>query len=720
VLLLAALAGCGEQSGKPSTANAAPVAQGHIGSESCSECHQAQYQAWQGSHHQLAMALPDAQTVRADFANITFSYGDTVSAFNHLEGRYIVRTDGANGQLADFAVQYTFGVEPLQQYLLTGPDGRLQALGVSWDSRPESNGGQRWFHLHPDENVDYTDVLHWTRPSANWNFMCADCHSTAFGKNYDPVAQAYDSHFAEVSVGCEACHGRGAQHVAWARGDHIAPAILPLTSQQAQVNTCAPCHSRRSQLADGFLPGADFFDHYLPSLLDEGLYHADGQILDEVYVYGSFVQSRMHEKGVKCSHCHEPHSARVRMTGNGLCTQCHNEVGRPGFPTLPHTDFDSAAHHHHPIESAGARCVSCHMRDTTYMVVDDRRDHSFRIPRPDLSVELGVPNACNDCHVENSPQWAASAVSQWYGEQRKPHFASVLQAARRGEPNVESALAKLATDAGQPGIVRATALSLMANYTLRVTSAALENGLNDDSPLIRIGALRGAQRWPGPLRWRLTRRLLDDPALAVRVEAVRGLANTVPELAAADQEALRPYLQWYLGVLAFNADVAEGQSNIASIHLALGDIPGAEAALGTSLELNPQWVPGMVNLADLYRATGRDPLGGALLDEAVGLAPEAPDVLLAKALWMVRQGDAAGSLPLLQSAWRAAPHHPRYAYVLAVALHSADRSGEALDVVDQALSTRRDEQLLQTAISIARDANLPDKMRRYAQMLQGR
>jgi predicted CXXCH cytochrome family protein len=693
------------------------VALAYVGSAKCADCHREQYLRWQGSHHQRAMQAATPQTVLADFDAATFDYAGTTSHFTQSDGKYTVRTDGADGTLADFSVRYTFGVEPLQQYLLEHTDGRLQALAVSWDSRAQQLGGQRWFHLYPEEAVNHADVLHWTRQGANWNFMCADCHSTALQKNYDPLAKTYDTHYAEISVGCEACHGRGAAHVQWAQSGGERPAILPLTEQSTQINSCAPCHSRRSQLAEGFSPSENFFDHYLPALLDQDLYHPDGQILDEVYVYGSFVQSKMHARGVMCSDCHEPHSAQVRLDGNSLCTQCHNPAGRADFPTLAKAEFDASSHHFHAPESAGARCVSCHMADTTYMVVDDRRDHSFRIPRPDLSVSLGVPNACTDCHEDRPAAWAQDAVSAWHGSQRRADFATAFAAGRTGEPEAESDLVAIADDAGQPAIVRATALSLLANYQLRISSAAIERGLSSADPLIRIGALRGAQRLPAEQRWRTARRLLDDELLAVRVEAVRTLLNVGASLAPEEQQRFAAHIRRYIETLTLMADTAEGQSLQAAAFMALGDVPAAEGALKTSLEINPQWVPARVNLADLYRGTGRDVLAGPELQRALELVPDSPDVLLANALWHVRQGEASTALPLLDKAWQLDTANVHYAYVYVVALNSSGQPEAALRVADVTLAQRSSEQLLQTAFSIARDAGLKAKMRDYAEAL---
>ncbi len=654
-------------------------------------------------------------TVHAPFAGERFAYGELTSSFLQNSGEFIVETDNADGVLAQFAVRYTFGTEPLQQYLLEGGNGRLQALGVAWDV-PQ----QRWFHLHPGGEVDHRDVRHWTKPSATWNHMCADCHSTGIAKNYDTATQSYATAWAEISVGCEACHGQGAQHIAWAQNPQEQPAILPLTDQAAQVNACAPCHSRRSQLAEGFTPALDLFDFYQPVLLDADLYHSDGQILDEVFVYGSFVQSKMYAAGVACADCHNPHSGELILPDNALCVQCHNPAGRADFPSLPLANYDSPSHHHHPANTPGAQCRACHMPETTYMVVDDRADHSFRVPRPDLTHSLGVPNACNNCHTEEGSQWAANTITQWFGRQEDQHFASAFHAARQGQATAERQLVQIAVDAQQPAIVRATALSLLAGYRLRLSSAAIERGLKDAHPLVRIGALRGATRWPAERRWRLTRVLLEDPKLAVRVEAVAGLLGTLSDLPEQAQAVLRKHLVQYLETLQLTADTAEGQTNIAAVHLDLRDIPKAEAALRQSLAINPDWVPGMINLADLLRGSGRDLQAQPLLQWALALTPENTQVLVANALWQVRNGSAEQALELLSRAWQIVPADTQVAYLYVVALNSNGRAQDALAVVDQTLAENDDPALLQLAFSIARDAAMVEKMREYESRYQSR
>lgn len=714
-LLLAGFLGlsaCAEERQPEPSPIAPQVAQSYVGSEACRYCHTDEYADWLGSHHQLAMQEVSRSTVLAPFADETITYGDVASRFYRSVGKFVVETDNADGALEAFTVRYTFGVAPLQQYLLDGDKGRLQALSLAWDSEEET-----WFHIYPQADVDHTDVRHWTRSSATWNHMCADCHSTALTKNFDAQTQTYATQWAEISVGCEACHGPGAQHIAWAQNPENEPAILPLTSPAVQINACAPCHSRRGQLAQGFTPEANLFDHYQPALLEAGLYHADGQILDEVYVYGSFVQSKMHAQGVVCTDCHNPHSGQLLLQGNALCSQCHNNIGRADFTSLPLGDYDNPSHHHHVAGSPGAQCRSCHMPERTYMVVDDRADHSFRIPRPDLTIRLGVPNACNQCHVQQTAAWAAESIEQWFGGERDEHFAAAFHAARRGEPQAEEALVKIAGDPQQPAIVRGTALSLLVGYNLRLSSSALEQGLKDAQPLVRIGALRGAARWPVQRRWRFTRSLLEDELLAVRVAAVSALMDAMPQLPPADQSVLRAHLQTHLETLQLAADSAEGQTNIASAYLALQDIPKAEAALRQSLEINPDWVPGMVNLADLLRGTGRDLQGERYLQQALLLTPDSPQVLTAAALWQVRNGSPVTALDLLERAWRAAPGDSQTAYLYMVALNSNGRAAAALQVADQMLANRDHPELLRLAFSIARDAAMVEKMREYQRRL---
>jgi hypothetical protein len=435
----------------------------------------------------------------------------TTSTFFKRDGKFFVRTDGEDGKLADFEIRYTFGVEPLQQYLIELSGGRLQALSIAWEARSKEAGGQRWFHLNPRERIGHDDELHWTRPSQNWNFMCADCHSTAVRKNYDAATNRFQTSWAEISVGCEACHGPGSRHVTWAadtrrnsRSD--VDSTLGLVARfderrgvtwsvsnatgnatrstprhtEAEIGVCAQCHSRRSEIAEGYEPGKQFLDYYRPALLSRPSYFVDGQQRDEVYTWGSFQQSRMHSAGVTCSDCHNPHTGKVRAPGNAVCATCH----------LP-TKYDTPTHHHHTPTSAGAACAACHMPSATYMVVDPRHDHSFRIPRPDMSAELGTPNACTSCHLDRDARWAATQVRTWYGHdpQGYQRYGRTFAAADSGRADAQALLRALAIDETQPSIARATALGELSGALSREALATITR----DSEM--------RTRWSGWAHW---------------------------------------------------------------------------------------------------------------------------------------------------------------------------------------------------------------------------
>ncbi|MEE4298312.1 MAG: tetratricopeptide repeat protein [Pseudomonadales bacterium] len=660
------------------------------------------------------MAEPDASAVRAPFAGETLGARQQRTDFEQRDGAYVIRTQGPGGAFAEYPVRYSFGVEPLQQYLLELPGGRLQAHGAARDTR----GAGEWFELYTGAGGDPEDPEFWTAPSRNWNHMCADCHSTAVRKGYDAATDTFTTTFEEISVGCEACHGPGSAH-AEAAGDGLPPVpLVDLSGQALQLETCAPCHSRRTQLAEGFLPGDAWLDHYLPSLLEEGAYHADGQILDEVYVWGSFLQSRMHQAGVRCTDCHDAHSARVSPE-DATCTRCHGGARRGEFPGLAARSYDDPAHHFHPPESEGARCVSCHMTARTYMEIDARRDHSFRVPRPDLASTTGAPDACTACHEDRTPDWAAAQIARRFGTERRPHYGEVLAGARRRDPAQEAALGRLASDPATAVIVRATALALAVGYAGEASGQALLQGLQHEDPLLRIGAIRGARRFDPGLRWRALAPLLDDERAAVRREAVVALLDVRGELDGAARSRLDAAIRSYLRDLELVADRADGQTRRAGALLALGDVAGAETALRQALARQPSWVPALVNLADLHRATGRDPLGGPLLERALELAPDSADALVARALWLVRQGQNESALPLLARASALEPAAPERAYLFAVALSSSGRPGEALAALDAALGHRPEaEALIRLAAGIARDVGDEARMAGYLRRLE--
>lgn len=419
----------------------------YINDQTCASCHQAEYQQWQNSHHALAMQVATNKTVLANFNNFKLNYAAHTILFYIKNNIYFIEMTGPGDQIQNYKVVYTFGVDPLQQYLVQFPNGKLQVFPIAWDTKQK-----KWFHLNPAENMDPDNSLYWGKRYFNWNFSCADCHSTNIHKNYNEATDNYLTTWSAINVGCQACHGPGNNHLKWAqaklKGKTITIANEGLInnystmSSKQYVEACAFCHSRRHPIIDVPITGTPLLDNYVPALLRENIYFADGSIEDEDFEYGSFIQSKMYKSGVICSDCHNPHTALVKVNNNSLCTQCHNtNPPLQRFPTLIAKNYDTPTHTHHPINSLASECVSCHMPTRTYMNIDVRRDHYFRIPRPDLTIKYGIPNACNSCHKDKSPQWAQQAIEKWYGKiNSNDDYADIITAGRKFLPQAENQL----------------------------------------------------------------------------------------------------------------------------------------------------------------------------------------------------------------------------------------------------------------------------------------
>jgi predicted CXXCH cytochrome family protein len=700
----------------------------YVNEDSCADCHDAQAKAWAGSHHDLAMQEASEQTVLGDFNSSRFSYAGVASRFFRRDGKFVVTTDGPYGKLADFEIKHTFGVKPLQQYLIELPGGRLQALSIAWDTERK-----RWFHLYPNERVDHRDELHWTKPAQNWNHMCGECHATDYRKNYDATTSSYKTTATRFDVGCQACHGPASRHVEWAKRAGDAAAKTPrgerkrdfdvdlaARDSRVQIDTCARCHSRRGTLSADYRHGAPLMDTHLPALLSERLYHADGQILDEVYEYGSFLQSRMHAKGMRCSDCHEPHSTKLRASGNALCVTCHNATGPAAgshidVSGLKRKDYDSAAHHFHKSGQPGSLCVDCHAPARTYMVVDPRRDHSFRIPRPDVSVAINTPNACNQCHSKQSPKWAADAVAKWYGLNRRQeaHYGVALDAGRHAKPGAVPGLIRLVGDASQPAIVRATAFDLLSRYPGRSALAALQNGLRDTDPLVRRAAVAGQERLAPAERVAALSPMLNDPVRAVRIEVARLLAPAVSSLAAERRAGFDRALSEFEAAQRENADRPEALANLGNLYSSRGETTRAEDAYRKAIALDSRFVPAYANLADLYRVGRRDADAERALRDGLRVVPNAATLREALGLTLVRQGKRREALAEFAAAVKAAPDDPRHTYIYAVALHDAGRRAEAVRLLESTAQRTGDRDVLLALAAYKREAGDPASAARY-------
>jgi tetratricopeptide (TPR) repeat protein/uncharacterized protein with PIN domain len=712
-------------SGMPEDAKAT-----YVGRQSCVECHQPQHALWEGSHHDRAMDLATPKMVLGNFDNQEVTFHGITSRMTTRDGKFYVTTDNELGEMQEFEVKYVFGFDPLQQYMVEFPDdtrrkpgeiGRLQVLQLCWDTNKE-----RWFHLYSDP-VLAGDPVHWTGPSFNWNQTCADCHSTNLRRNFHTKTRSYHTTFSEIDVSCEACHGPGSLHVEmanskslfWDRRLGYGLAKLKGEDTQPQLQMCARCHSRRARnLHPDYHAGNSYWDHHGLALIEGDLYHADGQIQDEVYVFGSFMQSRMYREGVRCTDCHDPHTAGRRrdevsgepLLGNSLCTRCHV----PG-------KYDSFSHHHHKSQEVegkdGTLCVNCHMPETLYMQVDLRRDHSIRVPRPDLSVAIGTPNACDSCHKKEKgegPQWATDAVVKWFGEKRKddPHWAPIFAKARRGEPDAESGLIVWAQRKKTSPMVRASAVRLLGRYRSEKARHSIATALKDDEVMVRAAAVQAMEEYPaGQFRyedwhesvlpaWRHPQfnedrfriiewiddlvPLLSDETRLVRTEAARALSAVPREVLTekryeAWQRALDEYIE------GFDALGDEGRIHAEKARLCLnrGDTRAARKHLETGLQIQPNMINRRDMLAKIYDSMNLKEAAEKLRRQEVELIARAlkrePDAVMARyergrLLYLLKEYEQAEEE--LAKVCDAAPDNTLYLTIRGLNLRALERWAE--------------------------------------------
>ncbi|MES9945037.1 MAG: multiheme c-type cytochrome [Candidatus Thiodiazotropha sp.] len=612
---------------------------GYTGSLTCKSCHQVQFAAWSDSHHSWAWRKPEPANILGDFNNVEFKHAGFTYRFIRGKSDFYIIADNVEGNAEKYRVHSVAGVTPLQQYLVDTGSGHLQTLDVAWNSEKK-----HWYHLYPDEDTSAGNGMHWTGSYKNWNSRCAECHATDFRKNYDPLKNSYTSQQAEIGVGCEACHGPGEAHLDWANApekftsrswkgtdEKGFTAAYQRNNAASEINLCAGCHSRREPIgANSPVPGSLYADHYRLAMLRDNLYFADGQIQEEVYVYGSFIQSKMHEKGVTCTNCHDAHSYRLKAKGNALCTQCHNPAGNALFPSLTNKEYDSSSHHFHSSETEGAECKQCHMPERQYMIVDGRRDHSFRIPRPDLTEKLGIPNDCNDCHEDKTPAWAVAEILKRYpeGNLNTKHFAEIFSAANMqlDDQGIKQ-LVNLAVSDQMPAIVRASALERLLPVARQLNFKKLEPLLSDKSAWIRVSAANLLVMSSDKNKQSKLLPLLNDQVRSVRLVAVKGFLNSnLDDMSFSASTAVKKAMKEYQQSLLAKADFPETQMVIGGVALTRRNIPAAISAFGRAVKMDPQLTEAWMMLAKIHVAIGQSDEARQTLKKAIKINPNSDEL----------------------------------------------------------------------------------------------
>ncbi|WP_246129142.1 ammonia-forming cytochrome c nitrite reductase subunit c552 [Colwellia demingiae] len=677
-------------------------AQSFVGSKACISCHEKAYQDWQGSHHDMSMKHADSKSVLGDFNNATLAYQDKtsekLSTFFKKGTQFWANIKGDDGKFHDYQIKYTFGYEPLQQYMVEFDDGRVQLIPFAWDSRAKEEGGQRWFNLYPDMTEKHQEFF-WTNTGQNWNYMCADCHSTNVDKNFDIKTDTYNTTFSEINVACESCHGAASEHLIWAKESknksEKTNKSMPLNDKgftrdlsksvqnwqvkdnnktltpksiehSQQVLVCAQCHSRRTQVSNNdHVKGNAFGERYLLDLISSTNYHPDGQVYNEDFVYGSFLQSKMYKNGVVCTDCHNPHTAELKLPIETLCLQCHQS-----------DNYASTQHHKHPENSTGAQCVNCHMPETTYMKIDARRDHGFHIPTPNLTQKLGTPDTCLSCHDDKDSQWSSSKVNAWYPNssvEAEKDFVAVFSAINlalneQQLQGVSSELSRIAQTTSYAGIIRASALTKMASISNTNTIIAIARAVKNPDENIRLGAIEGAQNMAGAEKWRILSPLLKDKVLAVRVNAAFALTSLWQNLSAPQKEQLTPALNEYIASQQFNNDRSFSHSNRGIIAAYQGQYDQAIKAFKQGIAIEKHFARTYLNLSQVYYQRGENQKSIEILQQGKSANPDDASLPYNLGLAYIRVKDKVKAAQALAIATQLAPQNSHYFYVYGLSL----------------------------------------------------
>lgn len=648
---------------------------GFVGDESCMECHRDEHKTWQGSHHDLAMQVANDKTVLGNFNNQSVTLDGVAYVFTKKGKDFWVHIREIDGTEKDYKISYTFGVTPLQQYLVDFDGGRKQVLRVTWDSKDN-----KWFHQYAGDTIDPHDWMHWTESSQNWNTMCAECHSTNLKKNYNLEEDQFNTTYSIINVSCEACHGAGERHIAWAKKfgneekeDHTF--IKEGLSQTDQINMCAPCHSRRSRLVEYYIPNQPYADQYLVENLTTDLYYGDGQIKEEDYVYGSFIQSKMYHNNVKCTDCHNPHSLKLKKQGNDLCLQCHK------------TTYNTPSHHFHEGNSESTQCVSCHMTGRFYMGNDFRRDHSFRVPRPDQSVTYNTPNACTECHKDKSNQWASDWVVKWYGKTRPKHFSdAMLVSSKETISDAEKQnLLNFINDISYPAIARATVIENL-RASIQADFSALLKSLNDPSPMVRFNAVRQFQYVSQDERIAMAAEHIQDSVRSVRIGAIqliRGIDDS--NLGSINRDQLQKVRGEYLQMLFTNADFSVGRVQLGDYYLQNNQLDDAIKQYQIALKKDQLIFPVYSNLATSYNLKGNNIEALNTLNKWISLEPQSSQAYYLRALLLFELKDDSAAIADLKKAIQLNPQNTRAMYNLATYYYQNKDFSQAESMINKAL-----------------------------------
>ena len=540
-------------------------------SRKCAECHRKEYDEWAGSDHAWAWRHTNEQLDAAAFAGQRIkAHGMELEMTRGASGEFRMR-DVATGKV--YTVGGVIGREPLVQYLLRWKDGGLQTPSAAWDVKRKE-----WFDVFRDDALQQArggaqrqpgEWGHWTGRGMNWESQCAWCHMSGFRKNYDVAKDTFNATWQEPGITCIQCHKVSATPDA-EDGCLVARSDRKLTPEQHDDN-CASCHARREELTGTFTVGDRFDVHFrleLPKV--PGVFHPNGLQLEEDYSETSFRLHKMGRTGVTCYDCHDPHSGKVtRPTENDeLCLQCHGTNKSINGVLAPQVG------HNRLCGGKAMPCIECHMPKMTYMGRDPRRDHALHWPDPRMSIELGVPNACLNCHQDKDDRWCMEHLEKRYKEERLGKYRHRFRAAghaMQGKGSVQELLAAYAAE--EIPAWRATLLGLLAQFPLTPEVQAVALGATHDADaLVRAAA---AELLGGDA----ARKALADKTRSVRIAAGWSLFPDLP--------ANHPVLAEMKAAATHQADQPTGAMQLAMLAGAAGNPAQAESQYRRAVQRDP-------------------------------------------------------------------------------------------------------------------------------------
>ena len=673
----------------------------------CVSCHTEAVSKWQKSDHAKAMSLADKKNVLGDFKNIKVEHYSQKARFFETDDGFFIEMNEA-GKVNEYKVDFTFGHYPLQQYLVETEPGTYQVFPFVWDSRDKKEGGQRWYPIYENEDIKKNDRLHWKQPLQNWNGMCADCHSSNLKRNYSTKQNRFKTTYDEINVGCKSCHMISSNHDEvktnkkrqvisegtlkdigmWLREKDQKTASWQGPARNNDfMGSCFACHSLRSPVTDGFRTDVAFLDQFNPTLLSQPLYYADGQIKEEVYVYGSFLQSKMYAAGVNCLDCHDAHSAQVKTQTNSLCLQCHSPQ-----------EYQTSSHTGHELTSVGSKCINCHMPETTYMGVDNRRDHSFKVPRPHLSIQFKTPHACQQCHEDKSDKWAIKSIENIHGKAQKlPKGEQLFMRLMAQSYLPLSEHIKVINDKSLNEIKRASAIMLLPNSTKELPLQFAQTLANSAESLIRLAFAQIAYILPPSQLSFILSPLLKDEYRAIRVAAANQLVGYN-----IDTSSFREAFEELLTVNEINSWRGEGNLNQSLVHARMQKWEDAENALLTGIKIDPYFAPNYINLSNYYKNTGETQKESNILQVGIEANPKASLLRYSFAMFQVRNQKKEEALKSIRSAVNLELYNPQYAYIFILLIDDVQNTQKAISELKRIVSRYENRrQLVQLGLKLS-------------------